>query len=389
MTAALDDLVEEMAHLLGAPCTLEDTEFRLIGFSEQRGSGVIDSVRRRSILERGSSLEVIEWFHGQGIREAAGPVRTPSDASLGIIGRLCVPVRHHGRLQGYFWLLDPDARIAEASWPEAARIAESAAALLNLVDRRQSYRDALFRELVEGGRYASREAAEELAAAGGLDSREPLTCVLVRRPELPQQLASRPSRGGLVWVRARPDLCAAVVRAQVVAQAVDIPGVLAALGLGRRLTALDSATRIGVGPVVDGIDDIAAAHAGALVALRVASEEGAEGVVDWSDLGPLALLGVARDNDLAWALVPASHRAFLEEAPADLVDTLRVYLDAAGNVARTADRLAIHRQTVYHRLAQVHKRTGWDLDDGEQRLRLHLALRLAPYVLHRSGQPAS
>ena len=71
---------------------------------------------------------------------------------------------------------------------------------------------------------------------------------------------------------------------------------------------------------------------------------------------------------------------FLATAPADVVATLRTWLDEAGSVSRTADRLSVHRQTVYHRLAQVERATGHDLARGRDRLSLHLAVELAPFL---------
>lgn len=381
----LDDLTEEMARLTDAPCTLEDPEFRLIAFSDHRTDDAVDSIRQRSILERHSSDDVRAWFRGQGIEDSAGPLRTPADPDLGIVARLCVPARHLGRAQGYFWLLDPHGRIDPATWPEAARIAESAAHLLNVAERRQARRDALFRELVEGGRLAARESAADLADAAGLDLREPLACVLVDRPELADQVASRPARSGVVWARTG-DAVAAVVRARLVADADGSGGtggtdaLLTALGIGRRLDSLDSVTRAAVGPVVPDIDSLATTFRGARVGLRVARTRPPGEVVTWSSLGPLALLGVARDDDLAAAVVDPVVQDFLATASREVVTTLQTWLEEAGSASRTADRLSVHRQTVYHRLAQVEQATGYDLARGRDRLRLHLAVELAPFL---------
>ena len=65
----------------------------------------------------------------------------------------------------------------------------------------------------------------------------------------------------------------------------------------------------------------------------------------------------------------------------ELSRTAKVFLDRAGNVAGVADQLGPHRQTVYHRLKQVEARTSLDLGDGSDRLRLHLALLLAPFLV--------
>ncbi|EXG81674.1 PucR family transcriptional regulator [Cryptosporangium arvum] len=377
---ALDDLVDDMAGLLDAPCTLEDPDFRLIGFSGQGRAGVVDEVRRHSILERGSTPEVREWFLAHGIHEATGPVRTPADPARGIAARLCIPARHLGRVHGYFWLLEDEHPIGVEHWGEAARIAEAAASLLGLVERRQARRDANYREAVEGHGGAAAHSALELASAAGLDVRDPVACVLVHRPDLGGQLASRSTRSGLVWVREDNVVCAAVVHADLIRSATTLPTTLAALGLGRRLSSLDDSTWVGVGPVVSGLAELAASRTGARVALRVARASERGTVVEWGGLGPLGLLGVARDDDLARTLLTPRLRRFLDEAPGALVETARVYLDEAGSVARAAGRLSVHRQTVYHRLAQIEHLTGCDLSTGEGRLRLHLALRLAPYL---------
>jgi len=369
----LDDLIEQMAHLLDAPCTLEDAGFRLVGFSHQ--SSAVDAVRQRSILERESTDEVRAWFHAHGIRDAVDPVRTPADPERGIVARLCVPVRHLGRLQGYFWFLDPEERITDDQLREVDQLSRAAAALMGESERRQTRRDALYRELVETGPDRARPAAAELAAGAGLDTDRPVRCVVVARPDLREQLANRPSRNGVVWVREGDELSAAVVRADLVADDMTRAQLLRALGLSSREPALDRETVVGTGPEVPSTYDVARSRAGALTALRVARARGEE-CAAWGGLGAVALVGVARDDDLRWALHTSGIRRLLEEAPAELRRTARVYLDEAGSVARCAERLSVHRQTVYHRLAQVGRVTGLDLDDGRDRLRLHLALQV-------------
>ncbi|MFE6741080.1 helix-turn-helix domain-containing protein [Streptomyces tubercidicus] len=69
-----------------------------------------------------------------------------------------------------------------------------------------------------------------------------------------------------------------------------------------------------------------------------------------------------------------------------LARTAEVFLDAAGDTAAASAQLSIHRTTLYYRLAQVEKKTGWDLKNGRDRLTLHLALKMRR--LHDSGIPA-
>ncbi|MGW2116393.1 PucR family transcriptional regulator, partial [Streptomyces zhihengii] len=70
-----------------------------------------------------------------------------------------------------------------------------------------------------------------------------------------------------------------------------------------------------------------------------------------------------------------SVRGLLAPAHRELARTAEVFLDHAGQAGRTAAALGIHRQTLYYRLSRVEQLTGLDLDDGEHRLLLHMALK--------------
>lgn len=138
---------------------------------------------------------------------------------------MCVPARHLGRVHGYFWLLESPRSVDRNLWPEAVVIADTAASLLNLVEHRQARRDGLYREVVEGPSHLARRSAIELAAAAGTDVRSAVACVLVHRPDLAEQIASRPARRGVVWAR-EDDVAAAVVRAELLESAADLAGLL-------------------------------------------------------------------------------------------------------------------------------------------------------------------
>src|SRR4051794_30968081 len=129
----LQELVDEVSALLGAPATLEDRDFRLIAFGVHDGDdGAMDPVRTRSILTRGSTAEVRAWFERFGIARATGPIRIPAAPSAGVFrGRLCLPVRHGGVVHGYVWLLDEAEHSLtqlDAAMAVAARIGDLLAA---------------------------------------------------------------------------------------------------------------------------------------------------------------------------------------------------------------------------------------------------------------------
>jgi len=58
-------------------------------------------------------------------------------------------------------------------------------------------------------------------------------------------------------------------------------------------------------------------------------------------------------------------------------ETLRCYLDCAGQAQQAAEQLHIHRTTLYWRLARAAELVPLDLHQGGDRLKLHLALTLA------------
>ncbi len=58
-----------------------------------------------------------------------------------------------------------------------------------------------------------------------------------------------------------------------------------------------------------------------------------------------------------------------------MLDTLRAWLDAQGNVLDMAERLAVHPQTVRYRMRQLENTFGDRLRDPDARFELDLALR--------------
>ena len=98
---------------------------------------------------------------------------------------------------------------------------------------------------------------------------------------------------------------------------------------------------------------------------------------------------VAHGDELALAELASRRLAALDsETPASrarLVRTLRAWLDHQGEVARVAEELHVHPQTVRYRLARLRERLGSALDRPEARFELALALR-SPVSAPGSGE---
>lgn len=375
----LQELVDEVSALLGAPATLEDRDFRLIAFGVHDGDdGAMDPVRTRSILTRGSTTEVRAFFERFGIARATEPVRIPAAPSAGVFrGRLCLPVRHGGVVHGYVWLLDEAEHSATqlaAAMAVAARIGD----LLAASAREGSGTARALHDLLTAAGPAARETAEDaLRTALGADADEPHAMVCVRPaagrgdedlpgartiPAVAALCAVTGPHGDAVavLVRLRTVQLPATARsaaARVLGEAGTAQGAVAGVSDGRAaLAELPEAWR-------EAVDAARAAHAQPLLGP----------IAEWSGLGPYRLLtalpaGAPPDPSVLPLLSPA-HR--------ELAHTAEVFLDHAGQAGRTATALAIHRQTLYYRLSRIEQLTGLDLADGASRLLLHMALKAA------------
>lgn len=65
-----------------------------------------------------------------------------------------------------------------------------------------------------------------------------------------------------------------------------------------------------------------------------------------------------------------------ERKQGDLIRTLSGFFEANGNLAKAAADLDVHRNTLVYRLDRIRELTGLDLDEADNRLILHLALKV-------------
>jgi hypothetical protein len=366
----LQELVDRVAGLLGAPATLEDADFTLLAFCAHPVDGadtpVMDAVRTRSILGRGSTPETRRRFEDFGIADAEGPLRTPGDPAAGILTRLVLPVRHAGRTRGYLWLLDGGRTDPAADDPALKAAVELAAEAGRLLAEREADAGDLGRPLaaaLTGTPAVRAEAARTLAGAWG--ERTPVVLV-----------ALRPARAGLPspW---RPPAAGAVSAVlpgeELVAVAVPLPGPAdlrpAAAVTAAALAGLPPGSTAGLSAVGAGAEALPDRWEQARTAARVAAAVPRfSPVAHWGELGGWRLAAALPGPD------PAVGPLLADPV---LTATAEVWLDAACSPARAAAALHVHRQTLYSRLARIEALTGLDLADGDARLLLHASLRSA------------
>ncbi|GAA0998462.1 helix-turn-helix domain-containing protein [Acrocarpospora macrocephala] len=332
----VQELVDEIARLLDASVTLEDRSFQLVAYGAQ--SGDIDAVREEVILRRRATDATRAHFEAYGIATAEGPVRIPAIA--GVLGRVCVPLRHKGVTYGYLWLLDSGDLTDDRLKTVEPLVARAAATLARESQTRQVPLDDLF------------SANPDTRAASAADLEGPLVAMATRAaPGQVAALWTLPHDVRIDLTLTHPAFLVPAAQARDVARRVqDMYG-----------------TATGVGAPRQDAADAWESWREALGALRVAEARKIP-IAYWDDLGVYRYLVKLPHSELA-ALAA-------EAAPlGELAATVECYLDHGGHVQETAAALGVHRQTLYYRLGRAAEATGLNLADGRDRLVLHLALK--------------
>ncbi len=125
--------------------------------------------------------------------------------------------------------------------------------------------------------------------------------------------------------------------------------------------------------------DIHRAGAEALLAANVAEAQGTP-LLAFEETGAYRILLPAMSEDPAELQrfhdeTVAPLTAYDEQYDTDLVLTLESFLEADGNVAKTASKLFTHRHTIRYRLERVRELTGLDVSSTDGRERLGLGLK--------------
>lgn len=374
----LQQLVDDLADRLGLPVSLEDRRWRLLAHSAHAVAP--DEVRLASILTREAPPEVGRWLAGLGLERRRGIVDVPAHPGLGMAARLCVPVRHGDALFGYLWVIRDTAELGPG---RTAALLESAGEIALALWRTRALEDAerrreartLHRLLAADGEDDRAAAAQALAEARGwaLDG---AYGVLVAPTGAGASAGELARRVGRRWCT---DDSIALPEADRLVLLVRLTGTPRA-GLESALRAVHGAGARVVGGGGPGhglacagtlLRDADAAARTLLAVPRLGSAALAE------DLGSWAMLLRVRDEPASSASTPALVARLLTERHGNvLLDAAEAFLDHAGDVAATAAHLYLHRATLYRRLRRVETVTGLDLSSGDDRLVLHMSLRL-------------
>jgi sugar diacid utilization regulator len=388
--APLQIIVDSLAADIERDVAIDDRQIRWLVHSPHEEKP--DPARLRSILSRRVSEEALQWAFSFGIEDAEGPVRLPANPEIGAEARVCIPLRARGVLLGFMFIVDPDETLGAPQLAQAEEAAQSAAQVLYRERRlreleRERERWLLTHLLADDGSDAE-EAARALADEGFLDASraavlviradaDPARCEIAIGGALDRLRRLVPPRGGLEMRQADHGVFVLALDDAAVSPRDTAERLIALVDETARAEAIDVVTRVGIG----GSQPLPAAQRSyrqALDAVAVAQREPRFGrVAAWDELGvyrTLARFPLDFDDD---ALHPGLIALLRDGAHAQLVETLEAYLDRAGDVKATAEALNLHRATLYYRLQRIEEITGARLKVGEDRLALHLGLRLA------------
>lgn len=375
-------IVEQLAERLGRSVILDDWLLRPLAVSAQTGQ--VDQSRIDAILQRRTDKRILDLLAAHELRHARAPVRIPPNEELGTLGRVVIPILADKRQLGFLWLID-DPELTPAELGRAQAAATEVATLL--AERAAQEFEAaqtarrLFDGLLRSNPQARARAAEQLREFWQPADADSYIVIVIIDPRAPSRKSSTELTQAAESIRRRTGSHGVVCT-------TPRAGELVALTTGgRRELALrafrDLAGRLAIGtrrhvPALEAVHDACAdARYAAEVAAAVA---GYNRCADWSDLGPYACFQhIERAEDSLERICPGV--SALWTGRGDMyVETVRAYLQHGANAQKSAAALHIHRTTLYWRLENVERILGLDLSDGDDRLRLHLALKLKDLI---------
>lgn len=400
-SSELQTIVEEASRVLGRPMVLTDRQLRLLAYTKHEPDQ-LDPTRLSAIMKQPAGTEQIDWYKRHGLWSSERPFRIPANPELEYDPRVVAPIRFNGHHLGSLACTDRDETMSEADLDRLGMFAAEAASVLYremlLADLSRSRERELLRDILLADADVRREAALQLIEEnlftpdGGvvvmvvplqrvreaLAPEEVKVSVEALLMRIRRQLTSRhalhlvrPDHALVVVSRSDPRLRAEGVAAFARSIHAEVGMLLPAGDDERRIVA--------VGGAAATLSEAVTSYQQALRAADAAATVSTFGdVVCWDDLGIYQILTELPLDALGSAAVHPGLRKLLEDPDShELVRTLERYFDLGGDTQRTAASLYMHRTTLYHRLRRIESLAGVDLQRGDDRLALHLGLKLA------------
>ncbi|WP_410604771.1 PucR family transcriptional regulator [Amycolatopsis sp. lyj-90] len=392
-----------IAGLLDAPVTIEDRSSRVLAFSG--GQDEADPARVETILGRQVPEHYSRILRERGVfREllrGEDPVYIEPIADE-TLPRVAIAVRAGNEVLGSIWAVvtgplndDRDIALRESAKLVALHLLSVRAS----ADVQQRLRADLLSTALEGG-YGAIEALERLGLSG-----QPL---LVLGVTLDERVSHFTDGAAVIHDRHRladafaVHLTSVHPRAAAAQVGAVTYGLLPTTGDAEKAECRavrilqDFLQRVGarlpsitaVGPIANGLSDMAHSRSGVDRVLRVLRDGHPHRRLGaFSQLQGEALISELRDLAASRGEAPTGALAKLirydRKHGGNLVETLRAWLDAFGDVILAAESVYVHQNTFRYRIRRAAEVGGLDLTDPDQRLRMMIELR----VLHANVLP--
>jgi hypothetical protein len=382
----LQYIAEQLARNLRRSVIIDDKALRPLAVTPQTGR--LDRSRVEAVLQRSTSARVRRKLAGHGVFSAREPVSIPGDPQQATLPRLCLPLRADDQLLGFLWLIDEPALTTEQTRQAQAAAAQAAHVLAQRAIQAAGHFAAvsdLANGLLHPQKRVRQQAADMLAAQVALTGPPPYALAVIRpmagpaEPEPDRGRAAGDLRGTAANLRLRAAPGALVLASPGEVELVAITTTSALAEVRQAVRALPGpplavGTCGGVAALADVHTSLGNAQYAACVAARLPRFGRA---ADWAALGVYAAFQhLYRDPSAPERICPGIS-ALLDPQAATYRRTIRCYLECAAQAQQAATQLHIHRTTLYWRLARAAELIPLDLRQGEDRLKLHLALTLA------------
>ena len=410
MSSQLQRLVDSLGDRLNRSVAIDDRNLRLLAYNAY--AGTVDDLRMRVIMQRESPRGLAEYVQDLCPLDEGDPFRVPQRPEFGLtIERIVMPIRHASALLGFVWLLASDGPLTDDQTFVLRQAAEHAAHILRRDHLLDGLRQGRIREhlcdLLSDDPRLQRDAArqlieEEVLVAG------PVSSLVVVLPHEPDQPFSDKDRLALA-IGLDHGCGRTPPRSAIHLERIDHGVVVAArsgLPADREIDDLAATVQqrvcqasgyrpeqcyVGIGESRPSLSEVHGSYLEARRAANVARVTRTFGtVVRYSHLSVYGLLAELPPDRLRHSLHPGLRRLLEHDGDsATLIGTLETFLNNAGDVKRTAEELNLHRASVHYRLRRIEDIAHIDLSNGDDRLALHVSLKVARLVEIRLRRSAS
>ncbi|WP_146078044.1 helix-turn-helix domain-containing protein [Subtercola sp. Z020] len=374
----VQDIVDELATVLGRSVVINDLRYRPIAASAQ--GEVIDALRAASLLQRKTPPEARALVERLQIAQARQPVHVDM-SELNALDRLAIPIRDEGGPLAIMWLITgglPPLTPAHFSAIDAAVLLTKEELSRQSPGAGGSARIAVMGRLLATDAAVSRRAFSDAVSNLWLERGDGTLVIAVRvdpdvgaiqRVAFGRYLDARRTKG-IFYLGERGTTQLFVVRApdtgpvldDIRAEARDHSVPICAIGTARQQRHSDD--------LHTAVEQAVTAAETALLLPDL------DGVADISELGTWLMLSSVLADTTQIALFSPAAYALCVDGDTTQRSTVETYLDVRSQVKEACDLLHIHRTTLYYRLENMPPVVKAALDDGIARSTLHLCLKL-------------